>query len=315
MSESTLTDNRTILEKADLALSDLTSSGGLLEPAQAAKFIRLAIKNSKLLQMATVVPMRSPKQSVEQIRFAGRILRAGQEATALPAADRSKPNLGKIELDAKLFKGEVRLDNEVLEDSIERGELRNTIMTLMTEAVSRDMEEVAIQGDTTSADAFLAQFDGALKQATSHVVDASNAYLNKTIFRDMVKAMPIEYRRDKSKLKLVTSTNAEIGYRDSLSERATVLGDKYLADSAPASYAGIQVVDIPLFPEDLGVGNDTTNALFCDPKNLNVGIWRKIRIETDKLVSEGVLVIVVTLRFDVRYTVEDAVVKAINITV
>ena len=37
----TYLDNRTILEKADLALADLTAGGGILKPAQAQKFMRL----------------------------------------------------------------------------------------------------------------------------------------------------------------------------------------------------------------------------------------------------------------------------------
>ena len=44
-----------------------------------------------------------------------------------------------MELDAKLFKAEVRLNNEVLEDSIERGQLRQTIMQLMAEAIAREL--------------------------------------------------------------------------------------------------------------------------------------------------------------------------------
>ena len=61
-------DNRTILEKADLALTDLTAGGGILKPAQAQKFMRLLIKQSVLMQLATVVPMlrpssRSPRSS------------------------------------------------------------------------------------------------------------------------------------------------------------------------------------------------------------------------------------------------------------
>ena len=48
---------------------------------------------------------------------------------------------------------------------------------MLAEAVARDMEEVAINGDTASADPFLATMDGVLKQATSHVVDAAAASL------------------------------------------------------------------------------------------------------------------------------------------
>ncbi len=78
------TSNRTLLEKADLALADLTAGGGVLLPAQAQKFMRLLIKQSVLMQMATVVPMASPKHQIAKIKFGSRILRRGSEATALP---------------------------------------------------------------------------------------------------------------------------------------------------------------------------------------------------------------------------------------
>jgi HK97 family phage major capsid protein len=216
-------DNRTILEKADLALADLTAGGGMLQPAQAQKFIRILIAESVILKQGTVVPMKSPKQLIEKIRFAGRILRPGSEATALPPGDRVKPDLGKVELDAQLFKAEVRLNNEVLEDSIERGALRQTIMQLIGEAIARDMDEVIIAGDTASGDAFLAKLDGILKQATSNVVDAALQTTNKSIFRDMLKSIPSEFLRNKKEMRFFTSVDSEIDYRDSLAERATVV--------------------------------------------------------------------------------------------
>jgi hypothetical protein len=310
-----LLDNRTVLEKADLALADLTTGGGLLQPAQAQKFIRILIDESVILKQGTVVPMKSPKQLIEKIRFGGRILRAGSESAALPAADRSKPDLSQVELDAQLFKAEVRLNNEVLEDSIERGQLRQTIMQLMAEAISRDIDEVIIRGDTTSPDPFLAKLNGILKQATSNIVDAQNQSTNKGIFRDMLKSMPSAFLRNKREMRFFTSVDSEIDYRDSLAERATVVGDKFLEQDEPVAYSGVPVVDVPLFPENLGAGNNATNILLTDPKNINIGIWRNIRVETDKLVSEGVLIIVATLRFDVKYAEETAVVKAINVKV
>jgi hypothetical protein len=310
-----LLDNRTVLEKADLALADLTSGGGLLQPAQAQKFIRILIDESVILKQGTVVPMKSPKQLIEKVRFGGRILRAGSEAAALPAGDRTKPDLSHVELDAQLFKAEVRLNNEVLEDSIERGQLRQTIMQMMAEAISRDMDEVIIKGDTASGDAFLAKLDGILKQATSNLVDAQNQSTNKGIFRDMLKSMPSAFLRNKREMRFFTSVDSEIDYRDSLAERATVVGDKFLEQDAPVAYSGVPVMDVPLFPENLGAGTNTTNVLLSDPKNINVGIWRNIRVETDKLVSEGVLIIVATLRFDVKFAEETAVVKAINVKV
>ena len=309
-----VTHNRTLLQKADLTLADLTTDGGILQPAQAKKFMRILINESVVMNQATVVPMKSHKQEINKIRFAGRVLRAGQEATALTASERAKPDLSQTELDAQLFKAEVRLDNEVLEDSIEGGSLRQTIMTLMGEAISRDMDEVIIQGDTTSADPFLAQFEGILRQATSNVVNHGGARTNKTLWKNMLKAMPSEFLRNKRAMRFFTSIDSEIDYRDFIADRGTVLGDKFLEQDAPINYSGIPIMDVPLFPETLGSG-DKTNTILTDPKNINVGIWRQIRIETDKLVAEGVLIIVATLRFDMKYAEETAVVKGTEVLV
>ena len=305
--------NRTILEKADLALADLTAGGGILKPAQAQKFMRLLIKESVLMKMATVIPMASPKQQISKIKFGSRILRPGQEATALALADRAKPDLSSVELDAQLFKAEVRLSDEVLEDSIERGELRQTIMEMMAEAISRDMEEVLINGDTVSADPFLAVMDGILKQATSNVVDAAGAPISKTLLQSMLKTLPSEHLRDKKAMRFMTSVDADLDYRNTLADRATVAGDRLLESDTPVLHGGVPVQPVPLFPENLGVGNDQTAIVLCNPKNIHVGIWRQIRLESDRDISEGTLKIVATLRFDVKYAEEPGVAKSINV--
>jgi hypothetical protein len=306
-------DNKTVLEKADLALAELTTRGGLLLPAQAQKFMRLLIKQSALMQLATVVPMASPKQQLSKIKFGSRVLRPGQEATALPAAQRSAPDQSLVELDAKLFKAEVQLSDEVLEDSIERGELRQTIMEMMAEAISRDMEDLVVNGDTTSTDMFLATMNGVLRQATSHVVDAAGAPLSKDLLRDLLKSVPSEYLRDKSQMRFLTSVDADLDYRNALAERATAVGDRFLEGESPVLYSGVPLQPIPLFPENLGTTNDRTSVLLCNPKNIHVGIWRNIRVESDRDVSAGVLKIVATLRFDVKYADEAGVAKAINV--
>ena len=307
------TDNRTILQKADLALADLTAGGGILKPAQAQKFMRLLIKQSVLMQLATVVPMASPKQQISKIKFGSRVLRPGQEATPLGASDRAKPDLSQVELDAKLFKAEVRLSDEVLEDSIERGELRQTIMEMMAEAISRDMADILINGDTLSADPFLAVMDGVLKQATSNVVDAGGNPISKNLLRDVLKTVPSEHLRDKKAMRFLTSVDADLDYRNSLAERATAVGDRLLEGDTPVLYSGVPLQPIPLFPETLGATGDQTSLLLCNPKNIHVGIWRNIRIESARDISEGTLKIVATLRFDVKFAEEPGVAKAINV--
>lgn len=306
--------NMSLLQKADLALADL-SSGGKLQPETAQQFMRILIDESKLLKMAYFHAMKSDKTEIPKIRMANRILRAGQEATALSVADRSKPSLSNVELDAKLFKAEVRIPDEVLEDNIEKDQLKGTIMQLMGEAISRDMDEIAVQGDTTSADVFLAQFNGILKAATSNVVDAATVSLNKSILRDLLKTMPKPFIRNKDLLRFLTSIDAKIDLTDNLGNRQTAAGDSLTFDGGQCKYQGVPVEDVPLFPENLGVGTNCTNVILTDPKNVVVGMRRDIKMATDMDISAGVVVIVATLRFDVKYAEETAVVKGINVKV
>ena len=166
-----------------------------------------------------------------------------------------------------------------------------------------------------AATPFLGKLDGILKQATSHIVDAQGQTANKGVFRDMLKTLPHPFVRNKKQLRFLTSVNAELDYRDSLSERATPGADKYVEDDVSATYSGVPIVAVPMFPEAQGAGANATSIVLTDPKNINVGIWRQIRVETDKLVSDGVLIVVATLRFDVKYAEETAVCKTVNVRV
>jgi HK97 family phage major capsid protein len=305
--------NRTILEKADFALSELVNHGGLLLPEQAKKFMLLSTTESTLLGQVTYRPMNRAKEQIDQIKFGSRVLRAAQELVPLSEADRTVPNLSKVELSAKEFIGEVNLSDQVLEENIEQGELRQTIMQLLSPAVGRDLEEVVINGDASAADPFLAQFDGILCQAQSNVVDAAGAAISKDLFHDMMKALPPRYRKNKQELRFYTSADGELEYRNTLAERATGAGDKYLETDTPVLAAGTPIVGIPLFPANQGPTNDRTSVILTHPKNIVVGVRRAIRIEWERSIRQRAVAIVVTLEADVKFAEEEGVVKAINV--
>lgn len=302
-------NNRSILKKADLTSSDL-SSGGLLLAEQAAAFIRLLIKESILMKDCNVKAMKSDKQLVEKITFGSRILRAGVEAAALPEADRAKPTLDKVELDTKLFKAEARFSDEVIDDNIEGEALANTIKQLIAERVSSDMEEVMVQGDDTSADLFLKQLNGLIKTATSNVYAAGSADLDVDILREVVKLLPSQYHRRRSFYKFYTGVQVREDYAFNLGARATEGGDRHLDTDDVLKYRSNPVVALPWMPENLGGGTDESKVLYFDPKTVRIGIRRNIKMEEDRLVREGVNIVVTTLRFDVKYEDEPGVVKA-----
>lgn len=302
------TPNRTLLQKADMDLAQITADGGLLATQQADEFIQLAIKQAVLLKDANVTPMKGPVEERDKMRFSGRVLKPGAEATALPVMERSRPALSRITLTAQLFKAEVRYSDEVVEDQVERGTFKDTIMTSLAGAVARDMEAVAIQGDVASADPLLAVLDGFIVQATANTVNAGGARLAKATLRDMLKALDDEFTAT-DKLKFYTNRQARVDYRDSLADRATPLGDLALVTGGEAKFQDIPVIAVPEFP--VAAGN--THVLLTDPQNLMVGIWRNIRFELARDVPAGVFIIVGTLRFDVRIVEVNALARAFNV--
>jgi len=308
-------DNRSLVQKADMAVTDLSTSGGYLQPAFAKEFLDIVIKAGVLMGLATVMPMKSHTQYIDKIYFGSRVLRAGTEGTELPLADRMKPDLAKVILTAKLIKAQTNLSDEVLEDNIEQRALQQHIMRDLGVAAARDLDELFIQGDTTSTDLFLALMDGLIAQTTTHTVNVASAKITKAVFKDMLKTLPSQYLRDRADLRFLTSVQAEIDYRDTLADRATPGGDVWLKENVPVPYAGIPVVAVPMMPENIGTGSVTTDCFLSNPKNFTVGIWREIRFEVERRATAGKTFIVASLRMDAKWANEDATVKAYNIKI
>ncbi len=300
--------NRTIIEKADIAVSDLIGAGGYLNPMQANTFIRMLIEQPTLLNAVRVVPMNAPTMEINKIGFAQRILKAAPASgTALDAGDRSKPTTEKVSLTTKEVIAEVHIPYDVLEDNIERGSLESTIMALIAQRSSLDLEELLLLGDTGSADDYLALVDGVLKQADDHIVDFSATHPNitKEVFKQGIKAMPNPYMRNRAALRFYASPDAEIEYADSLANRETMLGDDKITRWKPNTAYGINVEPAALMPD--------SKYLFTYPKNIIFGVQRDIMIETDRDIRSRVMIVVLTMRLDIKIEETDAVVKALGL--
>jgi len=296
--------NRSIAEKADIAVSNLVSDGGYLNPMQTEQFIRMVQEQPTLINEIRVEPMNAPTAEINKIGFASRILHAAPSSgEALASSKRSKPITDKITLTTKEVIAEVHLPYDVLEDNIERGTLEDTIMELITSRASLDLEELLLRGDTDSSDEYLALADGMLEQAVSHVVTFSpNISPSKAAWKRGLKAMPNKYLRNRGAMRFYCSPHAEIEYADSLANRETTLGDNKITGTYEGNMAfGVPVKSAALMPN--------TKALFTFPKNMIWGVQREIMIETDRDIRARVLVVVLTLRIDIKYEEEDAVVK------
>lgn len=309
-------ENAALVKKADIALSDLSTGGGLLNPEQTDSFIQTLMDSPTILNAARMVTMNAPQKKINKIGFGSRMLRAATSATALADADRSKPDLGQIALNTKEVIAEVHIPYDVFEDNIEGGNisvamgqsaggLQDTIMTLIGQRVALDLEEAALLGDTSSPDSYLALFDGFLKLADQHVVNAGGATITKDVFKAAIKAMPDKYLRQRSALEFFISTDNETEYRDTVANRVTGLGDSALVSANSLSVFGSGVNAAPLMPNAKGV--------YVNPKNLIFGVQRRVHIEYDKDIRARKFIIVVTARVDFQVEETDAMVQITNI--
>jgi hypothetical protein len=276
----------TRVQKADLSLSFLVGAGGAMNEGYAEKFIRLMIKKSKIMKDMTVIGMKEYSRKIPTIKFGSRVLKPGTAGQALPSGDRARPDFTAPVLNARLFKAAVVVEDEVFEDNIEADALRNTLLQMLGEAIARDTEYVVVAGDTTSGTPLLAVLDGIVKQASSHTVDAAGARLSSTLLKSARKALPHEYKDDPKNMKFWTSTNAADDYADSLAQRATEMGDKYMEQYvADPPYRSIPVIGVPEMPEDYTTNK--TVALLCNPTNVVVGFHKKVEIRTQEDVESG----------------------------
>jgi HK97 family phage major capsid protein len=311
-----MSTNQSLIKKADLVLADLVSNGGLLNPEQTDKFIQTLMEAPTITSSCRVVTMNAPQKKINKIGFGSRILQAATQGGQTPAAVRSKPDLGNVQLATKEVIAEVNIPYEVLEDNIEGGNinagmessaggLEDTIVSLIAQRAALDLEELAILGDTASGDSYLALTDGFLKRATAHVVNAGAATISKDLFKNAIKAMPDKYLRVRGENTFFVSTDNETEYRDTVANRVTGLGDSALVSASSLAAFGSPVVAAPLMPNSKGV--------YTNPMNLIFGIQRKINIEFDKDIRARKFIIVVTARVDFQIEEGDAIVAMTNI--
>ncbi len=308
--------NQALVQKADLALADLASGGGLLNPEQTDSFIQVLMDSPTILNRARVVTMNAPQKKINKIGFGSRILRAAVSSTNLPDVDRAKPDLGFVQLNSKEVIAEIHIPYDVFEDNIEGGNItapmgsspggmHDTIMTLVGQRTALDLEELGLLGDVASGDSYLALCDGFLKRGVARVVDGGAQPISKNLFKAAIKAMPDKYLRNRSALNFFVSTDNETEYRDTIANRVTGLGDSALVSANALSVFGSSVNAAPLMPNARG--------MYTDPKNLIFGIQRRVNIEYDKDIRARKFIVVVTARVDFQIEETDAVVQMINI--
>ena len=302
------------IAKANVGLSTF-APGGVLLPQQAESFVEIMIDESKLLQLVTTKMLDRPQFEQPRVGFEDQVLFPDEEFTETPEADRASPTNDKRSLSTVRFKALARISYDTLEEVVTQERLPDELLPLLAKAAWRDVEKVAILGDkslpaTTKLNRLLRKIDGVIVQA-SNAYDAGGQDLNANVLDQMDEDMPSRFGNER--MSVLTCRRAALRYRKSKAGRPTPAGDAQLVAAAIDDHHGAPIIDIPLWPDNLGVGANMTTALRCDPKNIWVGFQKKMDIRTKDEPDAGFVLFVMRFRFDVLLFEPAATILGTNI--
>jgi hypothetical protein len=312
-----------ILERIDAALKSAMTVAdfglGILQPEKAEKFVRAMENDTSILPEARYIKMNSHTRDIDRIGFGTRISIPGKAGgvTYVPDDDDIvKPTEATNQLIAREVIAVAGIEDDALEDNIEKAGFEDTLLELVGEAVGRDLEELALLGDTDSSDTYIAITDGWAKLAANAVYgagagkdfDPAGTDYPMDMFEAMLGALPKKYLKDRSKWRFYVPFDVENKYRDLMIKRETGLGDTALQNAEPVSYKGILVKIAPVIERASAEVGDI--AMLAYPDNLCWGVWRDIKMEPDRLPKARRTDIVVSTRVDANYEDENGCVTA-----
>jgi hypothetical protein len=330
-----------LLRKAVLSATDGTAGapansngdfGGAGEAAlsieQVTQFIELMAAQQVMLTEAKTVTSSAAKWNESIIDMGGRIMKPGIESQRLAEGQRRKPSTGIVEISTVLGRAEIPVSDETLEDNVAGSDIVASIQRLIADQGGFDIEDLFVNGDTSSNDAWLKLTNGWLKLAASAGSGAGNDTPNtfdasgygqdyQAIFKKMVTTMPRRYLRNlKVNGRIYVPVILEQTWRDILSSRVGALGDLSLTSGNNLTYQGIDIVPAPSFDAGISSGSpDTCTILLTAANNLYAGYHRAMKFETFRDPREGATSFILTCRVAPNIAVRNATVSATLVNV
>ncbi len=297
-----------ILSKADEVTTSVVGndSGGLLKPAQSNRFLDFVIDQSVLMQNARVVRMRTPQMEIDKVSVGTRLLAKATEAT--DTGSNSPVTFSKVSISTVKLRLDWAISTESLEDNIEGASLEDHIAQIMARQTANDMDDLLINGNTSSGNSLLKALDGFVKlaKANGNVVDEAGNNISRATYDRILRNMPSKYLQRRNELRffsgsgLVQDTAFSIQNPNSATAAtagapspASTAGDASFfngsiranggAGATGLSPFGIPLVEIPLMPETVAGDYSPTSGShgyveLTFPNNRIIGIHRDITV-------------------------------------
>lgn len=274
--------NKELMTKATIT-TDAMANAGLLNPEQANRFVDYVIDETTMQDTVRVVKFRNSQRLIEKINVANRVAVPKEEA-ADPGVRRGV-STSKVVLEHREIMVPFEIGDIVMDENIEQDAIEDHIIKMMATRLANNIEEAYWDGNTVGPavieselkeggssslyvkDSYLALFDGWIKRAAAgNIVDAQNQPVSPNLFSRMLNAMPNKFKKNKSMLKFMASTDHEQAYRERVSSRATAKGDDMLAATGNVPAYGVEIVPVsllnptPQYVEDSVANSDGTTA-------------------------------------------------------
>jgi hypothetical protein len=297
-----------ILAKADEVTTSVVSnaSGGLLKPAQSNRFIDFVVDQSNLMRNARVVRMRTPQMEIDKLSIGTRLLAKATEASDTGA--NAAVTFTKVSLSSVKLRLDWELSTESLEDNIEGASLEDHIAQVMARQTANDMDDLLINGNTSSNNGLLKALDGYVKLALAggRVVDEAGNNISRATYDRVLRTMPTKYLQKRNELRFfsgpgivqdtsfslqnpnsATAATAGAPAPGSTFGEQAFLNGAIRANGGPGATGmspyGIPLVEIPLMPETVtgdysGAAGSHGHVELTFPNNRVIGLYRDITV-------------------------------------
>lgn len=297
-----------ILAKANEVTTSVVNaaSGGLLNAEQSNRFIDFVVDQSNLMKNSRVVRMRTPQMDIDKVSVGTRLMAKATEAS--DTGSNAAVTFTKVSLSSVKLRLDWELSTESLEDNIEGASLEDHLAQVMARQTANDLDDLLINGNTSSNNGLLKALNGFNKLALAGgvVVDEAGNNVTRATYDRVLRNMPTKYLQRRSELRffsgagVVQDTSFSLQNPNSATAAtagAPAPGSTYgeqafmngsiRANGGPGSTGlspyGVPLIEIPLMPETVAGDYSPTSGYhgyveLTFPNNRVIGLHRDITV-------------------------------------
>jgi len=250
--------------------------------------------------------MRTPQMEIDKLSVGTRLLSKATEAT--DTGSNAAVTFSKVSISTVKLRLDWAVSTESLEDNIEGASLEDHIAQVMARQTANDLDDLFINGNTSSNNGLIKALDGFIKlaKANGRVVDEAGNNVSRATYDRILRNLPTKYLQRRNELRfftgsgIVQDTIFSLGNPNSATAATagapspgSVTGDMAFlqgtmrGNGGPGSTGispfGIPLIEIPLTPENVAGDYSPTSGShghveLTFPNNRIIGIHRDITV-------------------------------------